>query len=65
MDIIREHLLQSFSTGFIDRSIHSKKEYLPELITNDKSIGTKVLTTILKELRELKDGDFYLSKKRH
>lgn len=57
MDIIREHLLQSFSTGFIDRSIHSKKEYLPELITNDKSIGTKVLTTILKELRELKDGD--------
>ncbi len=57
MDIIREHLLQSFSTGFIDRSIHSKKEYLPQLVTNDKSLGTKVLTTILKELKELNAGD--------
>lgn len=57
MDLIREQLLQSFSTGFIDRSIHSKEEYLPQLVTNDKSLGTKVLTTILKELRELKSND--------
>lgn len=57
MDLIREHLLQSFSTGFIDRMIHSKEEYLPQLITNDKSLGTKVLTTILKELHDLKKGD--------
>ncbi|WP_284652474.1 DUF3427 domain-containing protein [Flavobacterium terrisoli] len=57
MDLIREHLLQSFTTGFIDRSLHSKKEYLPQLVTNDKSIGVKVLTTILRELKELKNGD--------
>jgi superfamily II DNA or RNA helicase len=57
MNLIKEQLLQSFSTGFIDRTIHSKKEYLPQLLTNDKVQGKKVLSSILKELRELKDGD--------
>jgi superfamily II DNA or RNA helicase/HKD family nuclease len=57
MDLIKEHLLQSFNTGFIDRRIHSNKEYLPQLLTNDKLQGKKVLTSILKELRELKKND--------
>lgn len=57
MNLINEHLLQSFSTGFIDRTIHSNKEYLPQLLTNDKVQGKKVLSSILKELRELKKGD--------
>jgi superfamily II DNA or RNA helicase/HKD family nuclease len=57
MDLIKEHLLQSFTTGFIDRRLYSRNEYLPQLLTNDKSQGKKVLTSILKELRELKSGD--------
>ncbi|WP_396194642.1 DUF3427 domain-containing protein [Flavobacterium sp.] len=62
MDLIKEHLLQSFNTGFIDRRIHSNNEYLPQLLTNDKLQGKKVLTSILKELRELKkDDEFWFS----
>lgn len=57
MDLIKEHLLQSFTTGFIDRSIHSNNEYLPQLLTNDKLQGKKVLTTLLKELRDLDGND--------
>ena len=57
MDLIKEHLLQSFTTGFIDRRIHSNNEYLPQLLTNDKLQGKKVLTTLLKELRDLEEKD--------
>lgn len=44
-------LSQSLRTGFIDKFHHSKQEYLPRLLLNDKKSGTKVLTTIDKELR--------------
>lgn len=57
MNLIKDHLLQSFTTGFIDRSIHSNNEYLPQLLTNDKLQGKKVLTTLLKELRDLDGND--------
>jgi len=47
-----ETLLQSFQTGFLDYRIESEQKFRPELVTNDKSAGRKVLTTILKELDE-------------
>ena len=51
MDKSNYNLNQSLQTGFIDQSIHSKKEYLPQLVINDKKVGKKVLTTIDSELR--------------
>lgn len=57
MDLIKEHLLQSFTTGFIDRNVYSASQYLPQLLINNKYQGKKVLTSIIKELRELKSGD--------
>ena len=45
-------LKESLHTGFIDHLTPSKKEYLPEFLTNDKINGRKVLSTIHKELNE-------------
>ncbi len=62
MERLKNELLQSLNTGFIDRSIHSKNEFLPQLLVNNKYQGKKVLTTILKELKELKgDDEFWFS----
>lgn len=44
-------LTESLQTGFVNKFRPSKREYLPEIITNDKLQGKKVLTTITKELR--------------
>ncbi|MCX8211304.1 MAG: DEAD/DEAH box helicase [Lewinella sp.] len=49
MDLL-ERLSASFTTGFIDHSAASAREFRPELVTNDKKAGKKVLTTILREL---------------
>ncbi|WMW21824.1 DEAD/DEAH box helicase [Methanolobus mangrovi] len=43
--------MDSLKTGFIDQSLASKKEYLPELLVNDTSNGKKVLQTISRELK--------------
>jgi HKD family nuclease len=48
MNVTRHELSNSLQTGFIDQSIPSYREYLPQLLVN--SGGKKVLTTILKEL---------------
>lgn len=50
-------LFDSLKTGFVDRSLHSDEEYLPQLLLNDKIQGKKVLTTLLRELKELKEND--------
>jgi superfamily II DNA or RNA helicase/HKD family nuclease len=47
---LKSVLYKSVETGFIDKSIDSNKIYRPELITNDKEKGKKVLSTILSEL---------------
>lgn len=47
---IRQALSKSIQTGFIDQMIQSDKSYRPELLTNDQKQGTKVLSTILREL---------------
>jgi HKD family nuclease len=51
MDQFPVHLLDSLKTGFIDQSLASKKEYLPELLVNDTDNGKKVLQTISRELK--------------
>ncbi len=48
---IQKLLFASLETGFINQLIESEKVYRPELLTNDKSQGKKVLTTILRELQ--------------
>ena len=59
MDIAKKTLAQSLKTGFIDKAVHSNKEYLPQLLVNNKSTSMKVLTTIERELR--KCSDFWFS----
>lgn len=49
---INKDLQQSLQTGFIDQLIHSKKEYLPQLLVNHKKEGLKFLTTIIRELND-------------
>ncbi|SES62087.1 Helicase conserved C-terminal domain-containing protein [Methanococcoides vulcani] len=51
MDNFPVSLLDSLKTGFIDQSLTSKKEYLPELLVNDSDNGKKVLQTISRELK--------------
>lgn len=52
MSVIKDELEQSLQTGFIDKIIHSNKNYRPQLLINDKSSGKKVLTTIDRKLQE-------------
>jgi len=52
-------LYKSVETGFIDKSIDSNKIYRPELITNDKEKGKKVLSTIISELERC--DEFWIS----
>lgn len=52
MSSTTEELIQSIQSGFIDKSIHAKKEYCPQLVHNDKENAIKVLTTILSELQK-------------
>jgi superfamily II DNA or RNA helicase/HKD family nuclease len=51
MSLVIRALSQSLQTGFIDQFLLSKKEYLPQLLVNDKNSGKKVLTTIDNELK--------------
>jgi superfamily II DNA or RNA helicase len=50
MNSVTSELFKSLQTGFIDSIAHSKTEYRPQLIVNDKQTGKKVLTTIDYEL---------------
>lgn len=59
MEHLNEALNKSLQTGFIDQSIISNNEYLPELLTNDKTNGKKILTTIDWELK--KCNEFWFS----
>jgi superfamily II DNA or RNA helicase len=59
MEIIDIEVAESLRTGFIDKMHESKKEYLPELLLNDKIKGNKVVTTINNELRSC--GEFCFS----
>ncbi len=52
-------LLHSIQTGFVDKSIHSKREYRPQLLVNDKVAGKKILSTLDRELKYC--DEFWLS----
>ncbi|MGM0771066.1 MAG: DUF3427 domain-containing protein, partial [Halobacteriota archaeon] len=55
MDKFPVHLLDSLKTGFIDQSLNSKKEYLPELLVNNANNGKKVLQAISRELKDCEE----------
>jgi superfamily II DNA or RNA helicase/HKD family nuclease len=55
MNLLLSDLGESLKTGFLDLLVPCKKEYLPHLLVNDSKTGRKVLTTILKELKECEE----------
>jgi len=55
MNLINLKLTQSLQAGFIDQTLSSYKEYIPQLLVNDKSEGKKVLTTIIQELNNCEE----------
>ena len=55
MNISTNNLFNSLHTGFIDKSLPSYKEYLPQLLVNDKSEGKKVSTSINQELNNCEE----------
>ncbi|MBA2656941.1 MAG: DEAD/DEAH box helicase family protein, partial [Tatlockia sp.] len=59
MEKIKNSLLQSLQTGFIDKSIISDLEYRPQLLVNKRIPKEKVLSTILRELENCEE--FYIS----
>lgn len=59
MEFLKQALSKSLHTGFIDQLNESNAEYLPQIIINDRSVGKKVLTTIVQELR--KCNEFWFS----
>lgn len=52
MDYLYQDLLDSLKTGYVDKSHKSKNEYIPRLLTNDRKSGSKVLGSILSELKQ-------------
>ncbi|MFM2230241.1 MAG: hypothetical protein RL607_1499 [Bacteroidota bacterium] len=54
---LNQILFESLKTGFVDRGVHSVNEYLPQLLLNDKIQGRKVLSSLLRELNDLKEND--------
>lgn len=57
MEQVNNSLLESLRTGFIDQSIISNSEYLPQLLINER--GKKVLSTIDWELKNC--DEFWIS----
>jgi superfamily II DNA or RNA helicase/SOS-response transcriptional repressor LexA len=55
MDTTRIKLSHSLQAGFIDQSLPSHKQFLPQLLVNDRNEGKKVLTTIIKELNHCEE----------
>lgn len=51
MNELHKTLTESLQTGFIDKFFPSKKEYLPEILANDRTRGKKVLTSLIKSLK--------------
>lgn len=56
---INEQLASSYENGFIDCNYKSLERYNPKLLINDSKRETKVLTSIINELRTCEE--FYFS----
>ena len=59
MNDLIEKLMLSLNTGFIDKSIISHDDLLPDILVNDQENNRKVLTTINRELLEC--DEFWIS----
>ncbi len=55
MSLVNSKLELSLQTGFINHDIPSYREYLPQLLVNDKSEGKKVLSTIIQALNSCEE----------
>ena len=54
-----EELTSSLQTGFINKLVPSSKEFRPEILLNNQLTGSKVLTTILRQLNRC--NEFWFS----
>lgn len=52
MDYSYQDLLDSLRTGYIEKTHKSKNQYIPRLLTNDSKSGSKVLATLISELKQ-------------
>jgi len=59
MNYNKKDFYPSLETGYVNQFIHSKEEYLPPLLFNDKKEGLKFLTTFYSELDT--SDEFWLS----
>jgi HKD family nuclease len=50
---------QSLIAGYIDKSVLSDEQYLPDLLTNQTKLPKKVLTSLLRELENC--TEFFIS----
>jgi len=55
MSLMNYNLEQSLRSGFINQILPSNREYLPQLLVNDKNEGKKVLSTIIQELNNCEE----------
>ncbi|QQS40268.1 MAG: DEAD/DEAH box helicase [Acidobacteriota bacterium] len=55
MPEIDEELLESLKTGFLNKWHSSRHEYRPEILANDYHSGRKVLSSLLKDIRECEE----------
>ncbi|MFL0162910.1 DUF3427 domain-containing protein [Aquirufa salirivi] len=55
MHDISDDFYDNIRTGFIEKSVDSSGEYIPRLLTNEKSEGIKVLSSIIAELNSCEE----------
>lgn len=52
---VNDEFYKNIKAGFIEKSIDSSGEYIPRLLTNERSAGVKVLSSIIAELNSCEE----------
>ncbi|MFD3276526.1 DEAD/DEAH box helicase [Aquirufa echingensis] len=52
---VNDEFFNNIKAGFIEKSIESSGEYIPRLLTNERSEGVKVLSSIIAELNSCQE----------
>ena len=52
---VNDEFYNNIKAGFIEKSIDSSGEYIPRLLTNERSAGVKVLSSIIAELNSCEE----------
>jgi superfamily II DNA or RNA helicase/HKD family nuclease len=52
---VNDEFYNNIKAGFIEKSIDSSGEYIPRLLTNERSVGVKVLSSIIAELNSCEE----------